>query len=115
MNTRQSKEALDVLFDIVCSREHTNSEHNYYLKLYNAIMDDLNALEIIANSLVIENKPFKLREKNADESYISYCLSQSYEIHQYNLNEKLRKALTQWIINNIDKEKVKEWLKENKQ
>jgi len=31
------KEALKTLFDILCEREHTNSEHNFYLKLYQKV------------------------------------------------------------------------------
>lgn len=42
-----SKKSLETLFDILCEREHTNSEHNFWLKLYNDIEKNLEMLEII--------------------------------------------------------------------
>lgn len=42
-----SKEALETLFEILCEREHTNSEHNFWLKLFNDVAKDLEILEFI--------------------------------------------------------------------
>lgn len=33
------EEALDLLFDLLCEREHTNSEHNFWLKLYQEVRE----------------------------------------------------------------------------
>lgn len=42
-----SKEALEDLFDLLCEREHTNSEHSFWLKLYNTIEQDLEFFETL--------------------------------------------------------------------
>lgn len=44
-----SKEAIETLFDLLCEREHTNSEHSFWLKLYQEVREDLEAFEIIWN------------------------------------------------------------------
>ena len=42
-----SKEALESLFNLLCEREHTNSEHCFWLKLYNTIEQDLEFFETL--------------------------------------------------------------------
>ena len=44
-----SSECLEAMFDIMCEREHTNSDHSFWLKMYNQVKKDLDALEIIYN------------------------------------------------------------------
>lgn len=49
-----SKEALETLFEILCEREHTNSEHNFWLKLFNDVARDLEILEILKQMLEVK-------------------------------------------------------------
>ena len=48
----ESLEALEDLFDLLCEREHTNSEHCFYLKLYNTIKKDLELSETLRPHLI---------------------------------------------------------------
>lgn len=44
-----SEEALEDLFDLLCEREHTNSEHTFWLKLYQEVKKDLEVLDCFLN------------------------------------------------------------------
>lgn len=65
-----SKEALEDLFDLLCEREHTNSEHSFYLKLYNIIKQDLEILKILKPILKLnESILYDLLIMNEEEEY----------------------------------------------
>lgn len=55
-----SKESLETLFDLLCERDHTNSEHNFYLKLYETVKEDLDVLEILKRLLI--TSPYDAQE-----------------------------------------------------
>lgn len=65
-----SKKALETLFEILCEREHTNSEHNFWLKLFNDVAKDLEVLEILKNILKIKKSDlyeFEIIVRGSDE------------------------------------------------
>lgn len=71
---------------------------------------DLDILETLKNALVVERmppKPFDPNEEFNFDSYIHYIVKYNTYIFDKNIREKF----TQWIIDNIDKETVRKWLK----
>lgn len=92
--TMTSKEALETLFDLVCEKEHTNSEHSFYLKTYNSVLKDLEILEIL-------NKYLKWNVYTA-----SYTTSMNSKPKNY-----IHIDFTVKEISNEEKELLKEYLK----
>lgn len=66
-----SKEALETLFDVACNREHTNSEHSFWLKAYRVIKNDLEVLEIIRKNMMI----LPYHNKNKKYESIALCMT----------------------------------------
>lgn len=66
-----SKESLETLFDLLCEREHTNSEHSFWLKLYQEVKEDLDLLETFEKHLVIDdNNDVWLKIEKDNTGYI---------------------------------------------
>lgn len=85
-----SKEALKILFDILCEREHTNSEHNFWLKQYQTVEKDLDILEIIKNKRV--DVSFLSKLKSLDD-YNSFIFFENDEI----LSQSEFNILKEWL------------------
>ena len=83
------KEALNTLFDLLCERTHTNSEHSFWLKQYNCVLNDLEVLEILKR---IDWLVFNNRDKNDFHWYIDTNKSMI-------ITEEETNKLKEWLEN----------------
>jgi len=76
----------------------------------NILEKALNTLLLFKSALTLDTMPVQAQQTvTADES-ISLTLQQAYSYVRHELDAEGKKALTQWVIENIDKDKVMEWL-----
>ena len=110
-----SKEALEILYPQKSYLPyHSRKEKRYACMV---IEKDLELLNAFKNALTIETEPIEFKELPPTDDYnefISYCLNDIYEIHRTEMNKKIKEQLTRWVIENIDKEKIREWLEYDK-
>lgn len=88
---------------------------NYIFEIIKKFEEDSDALEMFKNALTIgyEHKPVvcdEIKEGMPVSEYIRVMSGYVTTIQRNRLDDKLKEELTQWIIENIDKETVKEWL-----
>lgn len=76
----KSKEALETLFDLLCEREHTNSEHSFWLKLYQEAKKDLEVLEILKSRIHLTDSTLKAAHFTIDEKGLPHIDSDSKEV-----------------------------------
>lgn len=75
---------------------------------YENIEKDLEVLEMLKKALTAEQH-FKEKENGFNMDYmVEYIIKEN----QLQLDTLLTQKLTEWIIKNIDKKQVKEWLKD---
>lgn len=68
----KSKESLEDLFDLLCEREHTNSEHSFWLKLYQIVEKDLEKPQELYNKIKEKRDNARLiREEHTRKQDIS--------------------------------------------
>lgn len=106
-----SKEALKILYPQKSYQPYySKSERRHACKV---IEEELEVLDALKNALVMDIKPveFKPREITNDyNNFIGYCFDNICEIRINETNKKIKEQLTRWVIDNIDKEKIREWL-----
>lgn len=104
-----SEKALELLKQRIIAGKGKKDFDLLYKKYCDVIKKDLEVLETFKNSLTVERmppKPFDPNEEFNFDSYIQYIIKYNTYIFDKNIREKL----TQWIIDNIDKETVRKWL-----
>lgn len=106
----KSKECLRDLISRVNNPDYFDREE--MMEDLIVIKEDLDALEILKNALVIEHHPPKFEKITPDDD-IQIAMRKAvtnYEIKmQYLMDEQLIYKLTQWIITNFDKKTIYEW------
>lgn len=70
----------------------------------------LNTLNLFKSALTLETIPLHVEREEHDNGSISLAMQNAYNYIRHELDVEGKKALTQWVIENIDKEQVKEWL-----
>lgn len=88
-----SEEALEALFDLLCEREHTNSEHTFWLKLYQEVKKDLKVLEILKYRIHLKDSVIKNDMKEYEVCFIEasgfvFKSSKEYKLLKGWLNDK---------------------------
>lgn len=98
------------------TEEKKEADINWWKEKFQIVEKDLEVLEAFKNSLVIEYTlpVFDIEQKKSFN--IEDLLNFSVKYYTYRLNKETQEKLTQWIIDNIDKETVRKWLEnDNKQ
>ena len=106
-----SKEALEILYPQKSYLPyHSRKEKRYACMV---IEKDLELLNAFKNALTIETEPIEFKEippTNDYNEFMGHYFDAICIIYQAEKNDKIKEQLTEWVINNIDKEKVREWL-----
>lgn len=78
--------ALETLFDLLCEREHTNSEHNFWLKLYQEVKRDLKVLDTLKYRI-------HLKDSILDQTEVSFVEATGFVFK----NSEEYKLLKEWL------------------
>lgn len=108
-----SKEALNNIIKTSCPQRTICEEcpfknrcNSFAKDWFDTIKKDLEILEILKRALTVEQH-FEVKESMSTIGNITeYIIKEN----QHKLDTLFIKKLTEWIIKNVDKEKVKEWL-----
>ena len=64
---------------------------------------------------IVEKTDTPTIEPKSNENSIDFAIRQTIAVAQNRTNELVKRELTNWVINNIDKETIKRWLKNGKE
>lgn len=78
----------------------------------NILEKGINTLNQFKSALTLETIPLHVEREEHDDGSISVAMQQAYNYIRHELDAECKKALTQWVIENIDKETVRKWLDE---
>lgn len=101
-------EALHILYD----KYATDDEFLEDDRLFSTIERGLNVLNMFKDALVIEHAPSyaTLGTMHNVDGSVEVEYKTTYDIIRKGLETELKKELTKWVIENIDKETIRKWL-----
>ena len=106
----KEKIALKRLYD---KADYSRSRHSAD-EDFEVVDKAIDVLNLFKDALTLETKSLcytPITEVHDDGS-ISVAMKQEFDFIKHGLNKEYKKVLTQWVIENIDKETVRKWLEE---